>query len=921
MGSTTPRNADPHPTATVAHAAMPVEEEDTAAGTSVGRYMVLSEVGRGGMGRVLRAYDPKLQREVALKEVHRRLLGEHGTQRLVAEARAMAKLSHPNVVAVYDVEESGRDRFVVMEYVAGTTLKSWLAEDQRSVAAILERFVAAGRGLAAAHAADLLHRDFKPSNVLVGSDGAVKVTDFGLAKSESAVSSDSLLPPGSDPRDDASGSSGRLTRTGAVMGTPRYMAPEQHRPDGVLSPAVDQYAFCVALWEAFTRSYPFQIPGGARSKLLLGKLEGPGPWPREYPVPRHIERALRRGLARLPRDRFASMGQLLDELTYDPRQRRRWWGTGLGGIALLGVSRFLWSSGEPTSGAPCDRAAEQFAEVWNPTIRERAERAFQTSGVLFSDSAWRHAEREVEAFSEQWIRQHTASCEATWVRREQSEGTLELQMRCLQTARVEFEAVAEVLERGDPQVVTNVHALMGELPDLERCQDAVRLQQLDAPPEDPQVAQLLTEARNELARARVLIHAAQLEDARRVLGELEMTAREMDHEPFEHELAFVTGQLEYAAQDFERARRSYTTAMQGAFAWQQWGVAHDICRHLAVTVGHHLADLDAGMAHLDVARALLQPGHATKKQRVDTEIVQALLLRDAGRYQDAERVLTNLSSEGRLIEGSLRHARVLNDLAAVELAWGKYARAERAFRRVLEIRKQQLGRDHPGVADALNNIALMASSQGEYDQAEQLHRQALELRQRVLGRTNLASAQSWSNLAAVMRMTGRGEDAVAYHRTALAIRIEALEDDHPLVASSRNGLAIALESLGRHEEALHEHRAALSILETRRGAEHPDVAYPLAGISSLLIQMGRPGEAIALLRRALRLRQKAGVAPEEIGEVQLLLARAMWDAGEDRAAAREHARAALESFGRAPPDAVQADLRAVREWLSAHPGA
>jgi serine/threonine protein kinase len=141
----------------------PAAEVGLRVGAVVGRYVVLEEIGEGGMGRVLRAYDPKLQREVALKEVRGHLLGEEGAQRLVAEARAMAKLSHTNVVAVYDVDALDDGRLVlVMEYVAGTTLRTWLAHAEREPTAIVEAFIAAGRGLSAAHAAGILHRDFKP---------------------------------------------------------------------------------------------------------------------------------------------------------------------------------------------------------------------------------------------------------------------------------------------------------------------------------------------------------------------------------------------------------------------------------------------------------------------------------------------------------------------------------------------------------------------------------------------------------------------------------------------------------------------------------------------------------------------------------------------------------------------------------------
>jgi serine/threonine protein kinase len=228
------------------------------------------------MGRVLRAYDPKLQREVALKEVSSRALGGAGSERL-AEARAMAKLSHPNVVAVYDVEEIDADRLViVMEYVTGQTLAGWRRDSPRGWEDILSRFRLAGRGLAAAHAAGVLHRDFKPSNVLVGPDGVVKVTDFGLAKLASARLDDEMQEPGAwteaAPDDDDSRAP---TGDRFVVGTPRYMAPEQHA--GLrLTPAVDQYALCIALWEALCERAS-RVPG-SRMPSSVDRPHGRAMW-------------------------------------------------------------------------------------------------------------------------------------------------------------------------------------------------------------------------------------------------------------------------------------------------------------------------------------------------------------------------------------------------------------------------------------------------------------------------------------------------------------------------------------------------------------------------------------------------------------------------------------------------------------------
>ncbi len=263
--------------------APPSKSADLAPGTHVGRYVIRGVLGRGGMGVVYTAEDPELSRDVALKIVRVDLA-------VVREARAMAKLSHPNVISVYDAGTHEGAVFIAMELVRGTDLRAWLAAKRRTVAEIVEVFVAAGRGLAAAHAAAIVHRDFKPDNVLVGDDGRVRVTDFGLAQGL----------PGDDALD------------GAAIGTPAYMSPEQHAGDRA-DPRSDQFSFSVALWEALHGERPFT--GASREKVAQairdGQMTAP---PRASRVPGSLRRLLVRGLAASPAARYPSLDALLRAL-------------------------------------------------------------------------------------------------------------------------------------------------------------------------------------------------------------------------------------------------------------------------------------------------------------------------------------------------------------------------------------------------------------------------------------------------------------------------------------------------------------------------------------------------------------------------------------------------------------------------------
>jgi tetratricopeptide (TPR) repeat protein/predicted Ser/Thr protein kinase len=278
-------------------------------GAVVGRYRVDGVLGEGGMGTVYLAHDDKLDRRVALKVVRGdRLAQADGRARMSREAKTMAKLAHVNVVTVYDTGEIGDRVYIAMELVEGVTLAAWLREAPRSPAEILRAFVGAGRGLCAAHAVGVVHRDFKPENVLVGSTGRVAVTDFGLASGASLAVDDAAPPPSSRPP-----SSG-LTRPGTILGTPRYMSPEQ-RAGGKVDGRSDQYSFAVSLYEALFAAAPFagETPDTIRDAREHGQLREASHESRSG-VPTGVRRALRRALAPDPEDRFATLEAFLDAI-------------------------------------------------------------------------------------------------------------------------------------------------------------------------------------------------------------------------------------------------------------------------------------------------------------------------------------------------------------------------------------------------------------------------------------------------------------------------------------------------------------------------------------------------------------------------------------------------------------------------------
>jgi serine/threonine protein kinase len=324
-------------------------------GDRVGRYLVLSALGAGGMGVVFAAYDPQLDRKVALKLLRAGITynTKDARTRLRREAQAIAQLSHPNVVGVYDVGSTDDgDLYIAMEFVEGDTLTSWLKKYPRSWREIVDVFVQAARGLVAAHSVGLLHRDFKPDNVLVGGDGRVRVTDFGLARSvmtpeDAAQASESRRPP-SHPG--TSALNVELTATGTVLGTPRYMAPEQLMgPD--IDARADQFSFCVALYEALYGAHP--LPG-ATSVSMLEKHDKAQQPPEGAKVPSALAHAVMTGLERDRGKRFPTMGALIAALAPVPkRSPMRYAAVALAGLMVAGGA-FAYVTQPPEPPVPRD---------------------------------------------------------------------------------------------------------------------------------------------------------------------------------------------------------------------------------------------------------------------------------------------------------------------------------------------------------------------------------------------------------------------------------------------------------------------------------------------------------------------------------------------------------------------------------------
>jgi len=967
-------------------------------GATLGRYLVIEKLGEGGMGVVVRAYDPKLHREIALKRLHRDALDSDGEARLLREAQAMAQLSHPNVITIHDVERTDDGVVMAMEYVEGRTLAQWIEAGSHPWPEVLERFLQAGEGLLAAHRAGLVHRDFKPSNAILGPDGRVRVMDFGLARAElggdpggrtritdletalardptrssdDATSSPSHRSSGAvDPRSpsiEISGSaslSQQLTEVGAVMGTPAYMAPEQHRGE-VADARSDQYAFCISLWEGLWAQRPFR--GDFRGIVLI-KHQGPPPMPRAgkasapTKVPRRLYEVLRRGLQPQPADRWPSMAELLEALAADPaRRRRRWLAAGGAVVAVAGLfgAAAVWQRAREQ---PCTEGRTELVGVWDDDRRAEVEAALTGSGLAYAEVTWAHTAGPLDAYAEQWVAMYTEACEATAIRQVQSAALLDRRMQCLRRRKLHLLAVVDVLAQADAEVAKTAVQQASSLPLLDGCADAEALTAEVPPPEHPQVAEAVEQLRDELTRVHALLGAGRYADARTKLDELHARSTPLEHAPIEAEILELGTTLADLQGEFPRAVVDGTRAYSLALTSGSNGVATEAAASLAYVTGVRQAKLEVGLAWATTALALarrIDPGGAREGTVLNSLGVLTYRGGDfAGATAYFEQALPLLvRAHG---EEHDQVATTLNHLGAMLDEQGRYGEAEPHFRRALAIQTAVFGADHPRRTSSMDNLALCLQGQGRNDDARDMHLQALELRRRTLGEQHPDTALTENNLgwdymgledpntaakhfaralagfeaafgpehprvamaAESLAMAETAlehlDEAEALHRRALAVRRKTLGEDHPNVALSLNGLGALAQLRGRPAEAVELHRQALALVESKAGAERY-LGDILVSLGKALVEDGRFAEARPHLERALAVRETStGIDPVVMAEVRLQLSRARWGEGDDRPAARALAQAALEGIAGNESPAAERARNDIERWLAEH---
>lgn len=876
---------DGEPTATPS-APGPIER-----GHSIGRYLVVDTLGAGAMGVVYRAYDPDLDRTLALKVVSPRAdgssRGANEQARLLREAQAMARVSHPNIIQVFDVGMLDSAVYVAMEFVDGATLKEWLIP-KRTPAQVLRLFEAAGKGLAAAHRQGLIHRDFKPDNVMVDSSDQPRVLDFGLARTSHRPEADevtqSLRSSAGAVSLDAS-----MTEAGTLVGTPAYMSPEQYRGEPA-DQRSDQFSFCVALFEALIGRRPFQ--GRSITALAAAVTRGKVDLPSKPPVSRAVMQAVLRGLSVEPDERHASMEALLSRLV---RQRSQSRGLGMlvGGAGLaIGAVALARSSGSVQPPAPCQGAEDDAAVVWSPQRQETIALAFTTRAGERGRRIWDEAATRIDGYLGEWVSARTDACEATRVRSEQSETLLDRRMACYDARLRGVDATLHALESVDAVGVNNARDAVAELDRLADCAQTKRLLETTPRPSDPAALELLERLEARHAALSVDLRLGHYEDSLEPARVLTQDATELSYAPMLAKAWTLLGDAQAEAGSDAGALEAYEEALHAAIESADPTAAAQAATVLGLTAGVSAADVPRGLRALEIARAFAKNSADQERLEVNAAMHEGAISVTQGDMSKALALQEQVRDYWKeKADGQAELAATLLNIGAVYASTGRADEAVDMQRQAVSLNETAYGPDHPLTADALRELGNTLSTLERFDEAEVEVRRALEIQIGARGRESRAVAHLLDDLGRVLRAGGDLDGAIAKHREAYEILEGVHGGDNPALVVSGMNIGYTLNAAGRWQEALDAFVQALEMAERVSGPEHPHIVYAANAAASALVDQKRYDEAYVYAKKALDLVGKAQVPPTLLAETRFIATHALWKDGKVPAATKDRARA------------------------------
>jgi tetratricopeptide (TPR) repeat protein len=874
-------------------------------------YEIGGEFARGGGGRLLRARDLRLDRVVAIKEPL--ALSSHIERRFFREAVLTARLQHPSIVPVHEIGRwpTGQP-FYAMKLVSGRSLRDVIAETttMEERVALVPSVLAVADAVAYAHSERVIHRDVKPSNVMVGAFGETQVIDWGLAKELRTA-------------DDGDEEGERLAHarvadeTHGIRGTPASMAPEQATGQAG-DERTDVYGVGALLYQVLAGGPPYagDDPVEVTARVVAGP---PPPLAERAPrAPLELVAIAERAMARDPAHRYPSAGELADDLRrflngqlvrshrysvgrriarFVKRNRR----VLLAAVASLavgtGAALVVGQVRASRAAAPCPSAEGELAGAWDGPRKAQIEAAFRATKLPFADDVLRATERSLDAYASSWARMRQEACLATRVRGTQSSELMDLRMACLTSHLDGLRSLTSRFATPDNTVVEHSVEATAGLPPLAGCANVAALRAPVSMPADPSVKAKIEELQRRIGDTRAARYASRPTDAVPSARDVVAGARDIGFSPLEAEALESEGALLEAAGDLQGAATALREAELAAVAGNDTPVEALAWLELArVTTADGLYP-EAESAVNQASACLKRDGNDEERMGL-LRVTEGRLLRERGEFGAA---LAKAEEGLALRERSLPPddpaiADALSLIGIIQWDQGNYEAALATNARALAMRERTFGPMHPLVAASLGNAGNILRGKGDAEAGLEAERRVLAIDEAVFGRESTVVAHALSNMSVTLNDMGRSAEALDAIDRALAIRKQLLRPDHTDIAIAYGNRALTLLNLKRWDEAIDAAKMRIQIQEGTNGPDFPPLARPLLVIGEALQGKGEPDRAIPPLERALRLASAGKLPPIVVADTRERLALALRDAHGDPSRALELARKARETF-------------------------
>jgi tetratricopeptide (TPR) repeat protein len=766
------------------------------AGAKLGRYEIVEFIGGGGMGWVYRAKDTELEREVAIKVVQPTVAGPKGRDRLLAEARAMAKLRHRAVVPVHDVGEYAGGVYVAMALVKGGTLHDWMHAEPRPWRQVVARFLEAGRGLVAAHAAGIVHRDFKPRNVLLGEGGEVLVADFGIASASVEAA-------------DGDSATGRAREATSIVGTPAYMAPEQAAGLAVDARA-DQYSFCVSLWEGLHGQRPQEAETRTQGVLLTGATAAPTARRR---VPGWLTDAVARGFAPAPEKRWPTLAALLDQLERGLRRRRRWGiaAASTCGVLLAVVVVLATPKRSAQATHACEPPTARMAVVWDAEHGARLSALFAATDPAHGATHATRALGALDGFAKRWLSAQVEACRATYVEHRQPEAILERRQACLDQRLAGVAERVRLIEGASSAAeIRKVMRLVDSLPIIEECTDLAQLAGEPPPPGEPSARAEYVALRAEAAAIDALRLAGKLSEHRQRAEAALVRARKLGHPIVIATLIDQVANALHNSGEFEAEVPLREEAISvGAAAHDDRFVA-DQWASLIFVVGRSLKQYDKADGMVLAADAAISRAGEPVHYRFDLLSSRSAIAEARGDAPGALKILDEglalLERNGARTPGSQFEFRLMSGLdrrAEILKGQGRLREAIDAYEQAIKIGVVRFGEDHVFLYPYYGNLSVVLLEVGERDAAGiyRTLRRAAAIAEAGLEPSPRLAEVLWE-VGETLLNDQRVEEAIPYLERAEALAAKTMEPGDERLADIAGSFGAARLAAGEPEEAL-----------------------------------------------------------------------------------------------------------------------